>query len=171
MKKVLISAALGLLLLGGAGAALWKDDDPAQAKKQVTPQDAKKVMARFSPPPKKNVENKQPEPVVRKSRLREMNIVGEAATVLGVLPIDIIDSMKSGKTVVQIAQDKGLSEKEFTQKITDLEVKMVNEAVKAGTITKEHGDAINQGRADRLKKSLKEKAVNVNDHQAMDMTN
>ncbi len=166
MKKVLISSVLGLLVLGGAGAAVWHDD-PALAKKQIKNVDAKQLMAKYSPPNQKTDNNN----TVRVSRLKDMNIVGEAATVLNVLPIDIIDKMKQGKTIVQIAQEKGLSEQQFTQKITDLETKTVNNAVKDGTITKEHADAINQGRADRLKKGLKEKATNVNDHQAMDMGN
>jgi hypothetical protein len=166
MKKVLISSVLGLLVLGGAGAAIWKDD-PANAKQQAKQVDAKQLMAKYSPPNEKAANNN----TVRVSRLKEMNIVGEAATVLNVLPIDIIDKMKQGKTIAQIAKEKGLSEQQFTQKINDLETKKVNDAVKDGTITKEHAEAITQGRTDRLKKGLKEKAMNVNEHKAMDMGN
>lgn len=165
-KKLLIAIALALVLISGSAMALYHDN-PAFAKSQpATDVKVKGNMAVYSPPNQK----KSSEPV-RKSRLKQMNIVGEAATVLNVLPIIIIDEMKKGKTVVQIAKEKGLTEAEFTKKLTDLETKMVNEAVSSGTITQEHADAIKDGRPDRLKKSIKEKAVNVNDHMAMDMGN
>jgi hypothetical protein len=165
-KKLLIALALALILISGSAVALYHDN-PAFAKNQpATDVKVKGNMDVYSPPNQK----KSSEPV-RKSRLKEMNIVGEAATVLNVLPITIIDEMQKGKTVVQIAKEKGLTEAEFTKKLTDLETNMVNEAVSSGTITQEHADAIKAGRPDRLKKSIKEKAVNVNDHKAMDMGN
>lgn len=155
---------LVILLLGTAAAVLQSQS--AYAKNKTTVADAKKAMEKYSAPTKKGTA----EPI-RKSRLKQQNIVGEAANVLNVLPITIIDEMKKGKTLVQIAKEKGLSEQQFTQKLADFDSKTVNTAVKEGTITQEHADAINAGRADRLKSGIQEKAMDVNDHMAMDMGN
>ena len=123
-------------------------------------------MAKYSAPNKKDASDP-----VRVSRLKQMNIVGEAANVLNVLPIDIINEMNKGKTLVQVAKDKGLTEAEFNKKLTDFDAKTVNAAVKDGTITKEHGDAIDAGRADRIKKGMQEKSMKAHDGMAMDMGN
>lgn len=167
-KKLLIASALalGLVLISGTAVAFYHDNPVFAKNKSGTNVKVKGDMTIYSSPNQKKSSES-----VRRSRLKQMNTIGEAATVLNVLPITIIDEMKKGKTVVQIAKEKGLSEAEFTKKLTDLETKMVNEAVKSGTITQEHADAIKAGRSERLKKSIKEKAVNVNDHMAMDMGN
>lgn len=164
-KKLFVASVLAAILILGSAAAVWQNH-LAYAKSKTTAADAKKAMAKYSAPDKKKAQ--QP---LRNSRLKQINIVNEAANVLHVLPITIIDEMKKGKTLVQIAKDKGLTEKEFTQKLTDFETKTVNAAVKVGTITKKHADAINSGRSDRLKKGLKEKAMDAGDHQPMDMGN
>jgi hypothetical protein len=161
-KQTLTVSVLAAVLIACLAAAILQTQ--AFAKNQAV--DAKKVMATYSAPGSSNTG----EPT-RKSRVKQQNIVSEAANVLNVLPMDIINEMKKGKTLVQIAKDKGLSEPEFTQKLKDFDAKTVNAAVKEGTITKEHATAINEGRADRIQKGLKEKAMNVNDHMAMDMGN
>lgn len=164
-KLPIVSAVTGFLILGIFLANLYYTPDSAQGQaKQITEAE---MMAKYSPP-----KMKQPaKPNVRISRLKNMNIVGEAATVLNVLPINIIDEMKKGKTIVQIAQEKGLSEKEFTQKITNLENKIVNVAVKEGIIPQKQADAIRTGRSDRLKNAMKEKSMDVKDKMPMDMGN
>jgi hypothetical protein len=164
-RNFLAASALTAVLIAGGAAAVWQSQS-AYAKNQIAAADAKKLMAKYSDP-----SNSSANEPVRQSRLKQMNIVGEAANVLNVLPITIIDEMKKGKTLVQIAQDKGLTEKEFTQKLADFDTKTVNTAVKDGTITKEHADAINAGRADRLKKGIHEKAMKAQDGMAMDMGN
>lgn len=164
-KNIFLIIALAVILILGSAAAVWQNHF-AFAKNQATSADAKKRMVKYSAPHKK----KSDEPI-RKSRLEQMNIVGEAAAVLNMLPITIINEMKKGKKLVEIAKEKGLTEKEFTQKISDFETKTVNTAVKKGTIPKEHADAIKAGRSDRLKKGIQEKAMNVNDHMPMDMGN
>ncbi|MCQ6280285.1 hypothetical protein [Bacillus sp. EB600] len=164
-KKFLLVSALAVILTFGTAAAVLQSQS-VHAKNEPAAFDAKKAMAKYSAPTKKGTV----EPI-RKSRLKQQNIVGEAANILNVLPIAIIDEMKKGKTLVQIAKEKGLSEQQFAQKLADFDSKMVNAAVKEGTITQEHADAINAGRADRLKSGIQEKAMDVNDHMAMDMGN
>lgn len=165
-KKLLITSVIsGLFIVVLAFAIL--QNHPAFAKNQQTYVKTKVTgMARYSDP-KKNPST----PSVRKSRLKQMNIVGEAATVLNILPIKIINEMNKGKTLAQIAQEKGLTEKEFTQKLSALESTTVNHAVSTGTIPLAQKEAINKGKSDRIKKALKTKGVNVHDHAPMDMGN
>ena len=161
----LIYVIAGMLILGCAAAIVY--NHPAFAKTQQTNVKMHaKHMAKYSPTKKQDsVLN------VRTSRLKQMNIIGEAATVLNVLPITIIDEMNKGKTLAQIAKAKGLTEKQFLQKLSSLETKTVNQAVSTGTISSKQKVAINAGKSDRLKKALKIKGVNVHDHAPMDMGN
>ncbi|WP_379969307.1 hypothetical protein [Ectobacillus sp. sgz5001026] len=163
-KKLLLPSAIaGVLILVFAVTIAFNHS--AFAKNQQT--NTKTAgMEKYADPKKKNDTK-----AASKSRLKQMNIVGETATVLNVLPITIIEEMQKGKTIAQIAKDKGLSEQEFTQKLSDLETEMVNNAVSKGTITQEHKEALVAGKTDRLKKALQTKGVDVNDHAAMDMGN
>lgn len=164
-KKFLIASALvAIIAVGSIGAALHSESVLAKNKPAAAVVDAKKAMAKYSPPTKKNATTP-----VRESRLKQQNIVAEAANVLNVLPIDIINDMKKGKTLAQVAKDKGLTEAEFNKKLTNFDTKIVDQAVKEGTITKEHGDAIKAGRTDRIKSSMKDTAMKA--HTAMDMGN
>jgi hypothetical protein len=165
-KRLLtISALAGVLLF--AIFAILHSNNPALAKSQPKPPTATERMAKYEAPQKK----KNASDHVRVSKVKQLNIVAEAANVLNVLPIDIINEMKKGKTLVQVAKDKGLAESEFNKKLADFDAKTVDTAVKNGVITKEHGDAIAAGRADRIKKGMQEKAMDVNKHMAMDMGN
>ena len=165
-KFFLIYLIAGMLILGCAVAVIVYNH-PAFAKtQQSNVKMHAKHMAKYSPSKKQHSV-----PNVRKSRLKQMNIVGEAATVLNVLPITIIDEMKKGKTLSQIVKAKGLTEKQFLQKLSSLETKTVNQAVSTGTISSKQKAAINAGKSDRLRKALQIKGVNVHDHAPMDMGN
>ncbi|MEH7075446.1 hypothetical protein [Neobacillus drentensis] len=170
-QKVTVSIFVALLLILGASAAVWHNS-PALAKSNAKAPsiNAKEAMSKFAPP-RKNDKAKTSEPTVRKSRLPQLNVVSEAAVVLNVLPINIIEEMNKGKTLVQIAKEKGITKAEFLQKLKDNENQLLDEEVKAGTISEDHADAIKEGQKDRLTKSLSLKSVNVNDHQSMDMGN
>src|SRR4051794_26183068 len=118
-KKFLITSALVVILGAGSAATIFHNENAYAKNKQPAAIDAKKAMTKYSPPKSKKGST---EPV-RTSRLKEMNIVGEAANVLNVLPIDIINEMNKGKTLVQVAKDKGLTEAEFNKKLTDFDAK------------------------------------------------
>ena len=166
----MIAASIALLLTIATAAAVWHDNTALAKNQAKSPAvNAKEIMAKFSPP-KSKTESATSEPV-RRSRLKEMNIVGEAAQALNVMPITIIDEMKKGKTLEQVAKAKGLTKKQFLQKLTNVENKMIDTAVKDKTITKEHAEAIKAGQKERLEHGLMQTAVDVNDHQAMDMGN
>ncbi|SEB79598.1 hypothetical protein [Paenibacillus sp. GP183] len=93
----------------------------------------------------------------------QSNVVGEAAAILGVKPIWILDEMKKGLTLVKIAEEEGLNQNEFLEQLTELETRNINEAVESGQIPQKHADALLEGMADRLSKALEIKAVDVND--------
>lgn len=162
-NKVFLFTALLLIL--GSVVAVWHNST-AFAKNQAATANAKAGMAKYSVKSK----SKSGTPI-RKSRLSQMNIVAEAAQVLNVLPITIMDEMNKGKSLVQVAEAKGLTKDQFLQKLTDVENKTIDAANKSGTITQKHATALKAGQKDRLNKSLDTKAVNVNNHQAMDMGN
>lgn len=164
-NKVFLFTALLLIL--GTIAAVWHNNTALAKNQAPTPAvNAKANMAKYSVK-----SNNKPGTPIRRSRLSQMNVVSEAAQVLNVLPITIMDEMKKGKTLLQVAQDKGFNKAQFLQKLTDVENKTVDTATTAGTITQKHSAALKAGQKDRLTKSLDMKAVNVNDHQAMDMGN
>ncbi|MEH7093353.1 hypothetical protein [Neobacillus vireti] len=170
-KKVMLSAFIALLLVTGTGVAVWHNNTAyAKSKSKATSVDAKTIMAQYSPPKSKNMAGTTGV-TIRRSRLTQMNVISEAAKVLNVLPINIINEMNKGKTLVQIAKDKGMTQAQFLQQLKDVDSQIVDNAVKDGTITKEHGSAIKDGQKDRLTKSLTLKAVDVNEHQSMDMGN
>jgi hypothetical protein len=90
----------------------------------------------------------------RQGRFRGLNVSSEAAAILKVKPIDIIDSMVQGKKLVDIAIDHGLTKEQFLQKLTEIETKIINDAAKAGTIPQQQADALMQGMQDRLTSAL-----------------
>lgn len=166
-KRIKVTGFLIMLLTIGLVSAFWHNSD-AEAKNKPSnhKKSAEEMMAKYSAKDKQNID-----PNFRRSRLKQMNIVSEAANVLNVLPIDIMNDMKNGKTLVDIAQNKGLTKEQFLQKLTDYDNQLIAEAVKTGKITKEHQAALKDGQKNRLTKSLTLKAIDVNDHQAMDMGN
>lgn len=172
-RRVLVFTLFALLFMAGTAAIVWHNETAfAKGKntKGANSINAQAVMGKYAPPKSKNNQGKA-DAVPRRSRLSQMNIISEAAQVLNILPVNIIDEMKNGKTLVQIAKEKGLTKADFLKQLKAYENKTVDAAVTAGTITKEHAKAIKAGQNDRLTKSLTIKSVNVNDHQAMDMGN
>lgn len=165
-KKIIrISVFAVFALILSAAAVIWHNND-ALAQNQPQKKTSAEMMAIYSAKGKENTKSN-----IRISRLTQMNIVSEAANVLNVLPINIIDEMKKGKTLEQIANEKGFTKDQFLQKLTDYENKTIAAAATAGEITDKHETALKQGQKDRLTKSLTEKANNVNNHQPMDMGN
>ncbi|ULL19056.1 hypothetical protein DVH26_34280 [Paenibacillus sp. H1-7] len=82
-------------------------------------------------------------------------IFEEAATVIGVEQSVILDELKQGKTLAQIAQEKaGLSQEDLIAKLTAAETASIDEAVTAGKLTQEEATKKKEGIADRVKKMV-----------------
>ena len=166
MKRQILSVAAFVALVV-AGISAYHINN-AYAKNQTVKKTPAEMMAKYS---YKGKGKQNMNENIRVSRLSQMNVVSEAANVLNVLPIKIMEDMKKGKTLEQIAKDKGLSKDQFLKKMAAFEDQTVAAAVKTGRITEKHQKALKDGQNDRLKKSLTQKAQDVNDHAAMDMGN
>jgi hypothetical protein len=167
MKKRLfkVTSLIAVILILGSVFIVWQNHTALAKKKdpkvEIT---AAERMAKYSVKTEDNTDS-----TIRKGRLSQINVVSEAAAVLKVLPINIMDEMTKGKTLEQIAVDKGMSKDQFLTKLTEQDTKNIDAAVNSGTISKEHGVALKEGQKDRLHHNLMLEAVDVNDHKAMDM--
>lgn len=96
-------------------------------------------------------------PGERAGGFRGGNVVQETATLLGVEQSVITDALKEGKTLLQIAQEKGLSEEDYLQKLVDAQTVAIDAKVTAGTLTQEKADQMKSGLSDRLKQQIENK--------------
>jgi hypothetical protein len=165
-KRLLkVTSIISVILILGIAVMIWQNHS-ALAKKQnesAKPSAATR-MAKYSDKSKRIGDT-----TIRKSRLNQINVMSEAANILNVLPINIMDEMKKGKTLEEIAIEKGMSKDKFLKKLTEYDKKSIDSAVSLGTISSKQGTALKEGQKDRLKHNLMLEAVDVNDHKAMDM--
>jgi uncharacterized protein YidB (DUF937 family) len=84
------------------------------------------------------------------------SLLQETATVLGVDQAAVSTALQSGKTLVQVAADKGISEADFLAKLTAAETKAIDDAVTAGKLTKAQADSQKTGLAAHLKEEISE---------------
>jgi hypothetical protein len=146
-KKLLTGAIAAAFLIGGAGLL-----HNTQANAATTTTGATVVQNTNS---SKNDHGK---------RGLEKNLIKETATILGVDPTTITDQLKQGKTLVQVAQTKGITEDILLQKLTDAENQSIAAAVTSGKITQAQADKIKSGLAARLKKEVEHVEKN-DDHE------
>jgi len=66
----------------------------------------------------------------------------------------VLNALKSGKTLADLAKDKGVSQDKVKQAIVDAEKAAIDQALKDGKITKE--------RADTLKSKLDPSKIDLN---------
>ncbi len=88
-------------------------------------------------------------------------ITRDAAHLLGMERQDLLKEWQKGKTLVQIAQtQKGWNEETFIQKLSDIEFKKIDLAIKSGKISKEQGTLIKKKLPGKLKNVLNHKHGN-----------
>ncbi|OAB47062.1 hypothetical protein [Paenibacillus antarcticus] len=88
-------------------------------------------------------------------------ITKDAALLLGMERQDLLKEWQKGKTLVQIAQtQKGWNEETFIQKLSDIELKKIDAAIKSGKITEEQGILIKKKLPGKLKNVLNHKHGN-----------
>lgn len=151
-------------LLEKLTAAATTAIDEAVTSGKLTQEQADKQKANLADRLKKEIENKGFVFADRgkgdrfpggKGEVHGSNVFQQAATILGVEQSVILEELKQGKTLAQIAQDKaGLSQEQFLEKLTAAETAAIDEAVASGKLTQEQADQKKEGIADRLKKLL-----------------
>ncbi len=72
---------------------------------------------------------------------------------------DLKKELNSGKSIVDVAKAKGVSEADLTAKLLDLRMKKIDEAVKAGTLDAVKADKIKQHMSKHLTKILNHKGM------------
>ncbi|MGF7045604.1 HD superfamily phosphodiesterase [Paenibacillus sp. DS2015] len=86
---------------------------------------------------------------------RHYGILKDAATLLGLERQDLIREWKTGKTLAQIAvATKGWDEQTFTQKLSDIQIRNIDQEVASGKITLEEGNRMKSNLPKYLKKAL-----------------
>lgn len=82
-------------------------------------------------------------------------IINETAKLLEMDRSELVDSLKAGKTLYALAQEKkGWSEDQYIQKLSEAASLKVDESVKDGRITKEDADKLKAGLPVMIKLSL-----------------
>lgn len=61
---------------------------------------------------------------------------------LGLTDTDITNATKSGKTLYDLAAEKGMTQEELKSSLLEERTKSIDDAVKKGTITKEEGETL-----------------------------
>ncbi|NOU68229.1 hypothetical protein GC096_29820 [Paenibacillus sp. LMG 31461] len=88
---------------------------------------------------------------------RKWPIIEESATVIGVDKEVLFKSLKSGKSIVEVAAEKGISEADLTAKLQQLRTTKIETAVKDGKLTADQGEHMKQKLGEHLKFILNEK--------------
>jgi hypothetical protein len=96
-------------------------------------------------------------------------VIEEAASIIGTDKETLKKSLKQGKSIVDVAREKGISEADLTAKLLELRRTSIDEAVKAGKIDANRADKMKQKMAEHLKLMLNEKdLLDRHDHHMRD---
>jgi predicted transcriptional regulator len=80
-----------------------------------------------------------------------LDIMVESAKLFGIEQKALMEELKTSKTLSQIAQEKGLTEDAFLEKLAAAAAVQLDAAVTAGKLTQEQADKQKSGLSDRLK--------------------
>ncbi len=83
----------------------------------------------------------------------------ETAQILGIEKAALTDQLKSGKSIVDIAKEKGISEAALVEKIMAGRSAKLEEAVQSGKLTRERADTIKTKMQSHLAQQLKHKGL------------
>jgi uncharacterized protein YidB (DUF937 family) len=76
------------------------------------------------------------------NKRRHFPIVDEATEILGLQADKVQQSLKDGKSLLDLAKEQGMSEEDLTSRLLAVRNSKVDEAVKSGKITKEKADTV-----------------------------
>jgi hypothetical protein len=162
-KLVISTIVLSLTLSGGTIYAakrvnLAESGTEAQTSKSNQSSDASKVQY------KDHQANKQ-----AKHEGKEFPLLEEAASILGTDQQSLEKSLQSGKSIVDVAKEKGISEADLTSKLRVLREAKIQEAVKNGKLDAARADMMKQRLDEHLKFMINEKGLHMRkDHHFKD---
>lgn len=115
------AAVLGVGLLGGSATSAFAAASPAPAASPAAP------TAKHDPSDR---------------RLVRAAVVAAEAAALDIKPEDLRAALKSGKTVEQLAQAKGMSKEQFADRLASTVKPALDKLVDAKTITRAQADRV-----------------------------
>ncbi|UKS30106.1 hypothetical protein LOZ80_14670 [Paenibacillus sp. HWE-109] len=140
LKKLVVSSLALSLMLGSAAlptlSAAAKAPSDIQEDSAAMLQNDEKAQGRHS---------------------RKWPIIEDSASVIGIDKDILVKSLKSGKSIVEAAADKGMNEADLTAKLQQLRTSKIEVAVKDGKLTAEQGEHMKQKLGEHLKFILNEK--------------
>ena len=88
-------------------------------------------------------------------------ITRDVAQLLNMESPELLKEWQKGKTLIQIAKDrKGWNEELFTKKLSEIQLKRIDSAIKSGKISKEQSEIIKRKLPEKLKNALNHKYGN-----------
>lgn len=123
MKKVLL-AALGITIALGAGATAYASTDNASQPQRLE--------------------------LGRKISLNRWEMRNAVLERLGITQEDFTQGKEAGKSLLEIAKDKGIEEDAFKKMMLEEKSKLIDKAVEEGKITKEEADTYKENLKDNI---------------------
>lgn len=90
-------------------------------------------------------------------------IIEEAAGIIGIDKDQLKKQLKSGKSIADVAADKGITEGALTEKLMIARLSKLDEAVKEGKLTQERADTIKSKMQSHISLKVKQKGLDAED--------
>lgn len=157
MKRIVVCTLALTFTLGGLymGSGRTVRAASAAALQSLSGTGAKQDNAAVAEPKK---DSSRPKPSETKESQAPI-IVNEAASVLGMDPMALLKELQRGKSIMDVAKAKGVSEAELTAKMMQLRGNRIDEAVKNGKIDAARAEQMKQRMSSHLSYMLNEKGL------------
>jgi hypothetical protein len=121
-----------------------------QSKQQQPDQQQPQQQAKLPQPDQQQPNQQQFVPEGQRFGFGGGNLIAQVAEILDVEEQTIIDELKDGKSLAEIAEDYGVSEDELLEELEELQSDAIDDAVADGTLTEDQADELRDRLAERL---------------------
>ncbi|SEF53366.1 hypothetical protein [Paenibacillus sp. UNC499MF] len=111
------------------------------------------------PAPSADVPGRQDSHNAKDSSVPGLPILEEAASILGTTVTSLKESLEKGRSLSDVAKEKGIGEKELAAKLLAIRDSKIDQAVKEGRLDAERAAALKQRMAEHLKRMMQDKAL------------
>jgi hypothetical protein len=91
-------------------------------------------------------------------------IVAEAAGAIGVAPDDLLKKLKQGSSIADVAKGQGISEEQLVQKLMEVRIANLDNAISNGKLTAEQAADIKRRMTDHLTAAIQTKGIPKHKH-------